>query len=362
MRAFYVLWLVAAIKYFFMGRVSRERQARRVERLKVTDGVEEQHQGAEEEVITRRRLLFGGAAVVAASAIGAILLSKDDEAEKDQAPKLGDIKPTVENQEIVGLPRNNFTKVRSAVLPTTDDEFEKAIALQEHWKGITEEALGKFVNADPKVQVLINFMHERAYYSLSMGPRATQTIFSKNDQRDFKEILQTGFRIVYMPDKYASSMLSPVMTQDNGRTMRIATTFKCEEWLGIMLAHEMSHVYDGMVEVANYNNLDEHLAGEVKAHLFEMKLLKYWNEEAYARLIKEGIPLWRARRSKDVFKLCKSLYPLSSDLVSPNESGLGMASCVTAIAFEMAMQDGLQEKDLGRVYSSLKQSFAGSGR
>jgi len=72
-------------------------------------------------------------------------------------------------------------------------------------------------------------------------------------------------------------MRSSIITEPNGRTVRVATLFRSREWLGIMLAHEMSHVHDGIVGNENSHNRDEWLAGEVKAHRMEMDLLKHWN-------------------------------------------------------------------------------------
>lgn len=189
-----------------MERESREKQK---------GGAEGQE--AEYGMITRRRLLFGGAAVIAASAIGAILLSRDDEVETEMVPKLEDPKRTVpEKREIAGLPRNNFTKVRPVTLPTTGRELDKLIALQEHWKAITEEALDKFVDADPMVLLLINFMQERAYYSLPQGPVVTRAIFTEGDSQSVMERMKIGLsysnKVRTFVERSTSIQYSPVLT------------------------------------------------------------------------------------------------------------------------------------------------------
>lgn len=201
-------------------------------------------------------------------------------------------------------------------------------------------------------------MQEKAFYSIPTGPVVTQHLMegTTNPELLMKQARE-GFEIVYMPDQFAAAMPSSILTEGGGKTMRIATTFKSKEWLGIMLAHEMSHVYDQLIEGENSRDENQYLAGEVKAHLFEMKLLKSWNPQAYEKLISAGIPMIRSGNRNGVMNLARSLYPLEPGQVSQNEASLGSASCLVAVYFEDAMQRGATPEQLKGVYVNLTRQF-----
>jgi hypothetical protein len=312
-------------------------------------------------VVDMGRFCLGRKSMLVAGAAGAILLSELDSGclkAANAAPVQLDESPVFMPEVSSDLPKDNFTKVPEMTkLPV--DRFLALIAMQEHWKTVSEQALSKFVATDPEVAKLLKFMQERAFYSVPQGPVQTVVMIAPGDEA-VREKMEDGFEIVFMPEEYAAGMKAPILTQNQGRTMRIATSFKSQEWLGIMLAHEMSHVHAGIVEGENFHNRGQYLEGEVNAHLLEMKLLKSWDEEAYGRLISGGIPLWNKRDKAGLIALSESLYPLTDDLVSSRESGLGMASCIIAVAFESARKYGATPIELGHVYQELGRFFAGN--
>ncbi len=238
----------------------------------------------------------------------------------------------------------------------SEEEFlEKSLAFQEHWKDQSQKALGHFKGADPRVITLLGFMKENAYYSLPRGPVATLRINKGAEP----ETNPHGFEIVFMPDIYADQMPSAILTEGSGKTMRIAAEFRSQQWMGIMLAHELSHVYDLQVEGENPLNPQEHLAGEVKAYKFKMKLLRHWNPKVYHELITRGIPLFQRKDKNALLQLIRELYPLGPGEVSGHEAGLGEASCLIAIAFEEAEQKGADEKGLEEALLTVMQEAQG---
>ncbi|MFA7277493.1 MAG: hypothetical protein WC101_00705 [Candidatus Gracilibacteria bacterium] len=303
--------------------------------------------------ISRRafmQLLGGGAAVVAGAAVsGAGVMKLMQEPEFDYTRK----------------PSVHMTPIRPVVL-TGQDNLNRMLELQEYWKRISLEALEGFRNADPKVAELIQFMSENAEYSIPMGPVVTQMIFKNQDPQEAmaKHNNPRRFEMVYMPEEYASGMPAPILTQPDG-TMRLATNFRMKEWLGIMLAHELSHEYDLKMNAENPHNQGEYLAGEVKAHSFEMKLLKSWDPKIYDELIKRGTPLFegvqRGASMDKLIQLINSLYPTTPEYASAHESSLGAASCLVAIAFEDARSKGKTDKDLESVYQDIFRKFGGGG-
>ncbi len=310
----------------------------------------------DQRVISRRAFmqLLGGGAVVAAGTGGVVatiakLAKEPPEPEFDYTRK----------------PSVHMTPVKPAVL-TAQDTLNRMIELQEYWKRISLEALEGFRNADPKVAELIQFMSENAEYSIPMGPVVTQMIFKNQDPQEAmaKHNNPRRFEMVYMPEEYAKGMPAPILTQPDG-TMRLATNFRMKEWLGIMLAHELSHEYDLKMNAENPHEKGEYLAGEVKAHLFEMKLLKSWDPKTYEELIKRGTPLFesvqRGASMDKLMRLINALYPTTFEYVSERESSLGAASCLVAIAFENARAKGKTDKDLELVYQDIFRRFGGGG-
>ena len=153
-----------------------------------------------------------------------------------------------------------------------------------------------------------------------------------------------------MPSIYAGNMRSSILTEAGGHTMRIAADFKVEEWLGIIGIHELSHVYDMQYLGENSFNPNEYLLGEVTAHKLERDLLRNWNPEAFNLLVEYGYPMLENGRMNDFFNLAERIYPLSSDLLSPRERGLALASVQISVVFEAMERSGASDTQLGQAY------------
>lgn len=236
------------------------------------------------------------------------------------------------------------------------DPIEQMIHLQKEWKIQSIDAL-KLFKSDPDVAELIRFFEENAFYSIPNGPTMTMTV--EQDEKKAIDIAKNplSFEVVYMPESYASSMPSSAFA--NGKTIRILTTFRTKEWLALILTHEISHIKDKLVHGENLHNESEYLAGEIKAHLKEMEMLKEWDNDAYASLIKEGIPLYKERNLQGLVALASKYYPLGEGITSHGETNLGSASCIVAIAFEAARQEGKSIMQLQQTYKDVGK-FLGS--
>jgi len=267
-------------------------------------------------------------------------------------------KPVAEAVTIPSFELANLTPIQFTQ-PQGNDLIETGLKMQNTWKQISFDALELFRNAGPKISELIKFMKDNSFYSLPIGPIATHHIMLSKDGNLPEDPMKkkNALEIVYMPEQFAKDMPSSILTEHGGKTIRIATTFRSMEWLGIMLAHEMSHVEDMQIKGENPNDRAQYLAGEVDAHMLEMNLLKYWNPKNYNILIEKGEPLLKAGKIQELSRLAEALYPLGQNLVSRNERALGLASCVTAIAFEVAMKKGANKEDLKKEYLRLKQLF-----
>jgi tetratricopeptide (TPR) repeat protein len=292
--------------------------------------------------------------------LGKIYEKKDDSSTAEQEyMKEIQINPNnIDAREAIGrikmtFPRYKFSVIEPAEL-SEEVTIKRMIQLQDYWKKISFEALNLFRDADSKVATLIDYMDKNAYYSLPIGPVSTQFASTK-EQWDAMKNNPCAFEIVYMPEEYAQDMPSSILTESGGKTLRIATDFKVKEWLGIMLAHELYHIHEQLVSGENPKDPEQYLAGEVEAHLFEMRLLEFWNKDAYEILISKGIPLYKSHDEIGLFGLFGSLYPLYSRQVSRNESALGRASCLVAVAFEEALKREATKKELGQIYKSLKE-------
>jgi len=339
------------LKEFFTGTQPEKVAQTTVDELSGTDSLNKKNRNRLEEakktagqLTIRRRLTAIAAAIAITGGAGAIAVKKTDKQAETSEDK------------------NQITKINSPVLldlskrplqgQTPEQRMTTLMSFQQEWQKTAESALEHFTDADPKVQKLLSFMGTFAHYPIPQGPQTT--IYTSKELTDFESIKdEKSFEIVFMPPEYATQMTSPIITEPGGKTMRVATTFKSKEWLGIMLAHEMSHVYDQLIEGENPHNPTEYLAGEVKAHLFEMKLLKHWNPKNYETLITEGSKALKDGNRARVIQIAQSLYPIGNE-VSSSEGELGLASCLVAIGFETAMAQGATEKDLQKVYQGLR--------
>lgn len=292
--------------------------------------------------------------------LGKIYEKKDDvsKAEKEYIKEIQINPKNIDAREAIGrikrtLPRYKFSVIEPVEL-SEEIKLKRMIQLQDYWKKISSEALNLFRGADSKLASLIEFMDKNAYYSLPIGSVSTQFALTKK-QWDAMKNNPYAFEVVYMPGQYAQDMPSSILTEPGGKTLRVATDFKVKEWLGIMLAHELYHIHDQLVGGIDPKDPERYLAGEVEAHMLEMRLLEFWNKDAYEILISKGIPLYKSHDKSGLFGLFASLYPLYSRQVSMNESALGEASCLVAVAFEEALKREATKKELGDIYKSLKE-------
>jgi len=255
-------------------------------------------------------------------------------------------------------PKQNYKKIDETYKDTQEGNFEQMLEHQAHWKNISQEALQLFVD-NPTVVKLLKFMDQNAVYSVAQGPKKTLRV-AKTDKEDLQKKLNDplSFEIVFMPEKYAPQMRAPIVIDPSGKTIRIAANFKVQEWLGIMLAHELSHVYDVLVNKENVFNKEEWNAGEVRAHLLEADLIKKWNPKTYQILLEKGTPLLKAEQFRKLIKLIENLYPVTQENASYHEASLGLAGCITAVALEHAKSQGLTEKDMGMVYKNLMKKIS----
>lgn len=139
----------------------------------------------------------------------------------------------------------------------------------------------------------------------------TQNIIEGGIEDAMKQINNPHlFEVVYMPEQYAAEMPSAILTQDRGRSIRIAANFKIREWLGVMLAHKLVHVKDQLVHGENANDPEQYLAGEVRAHLLENDLLKMWNPQGYKILMEKGISMYQAGNTSGIINLARRLFPM----------------------------------------------------
>jgi len=254
----------------------------------------------------------------------------------------GALLEAVDRPERVAFTRLNI----STPSQLTPDEI---LVAQNFWKQASFDSLDTF-SSDPRVARLKVFMEKNAFFPIPMGP--VVTAFVGTTERDL-EILQTpqAFEVVYMPPQYAKNMVSPVLTEPGGRTVRIAETFQIQEWMGILLAHELSHVWDQIVEGENSRDREQYLAGEVKAHLFERDLLKAWGPKQFERLVKEGGQYVKNNDTIRFIDIADQFFPLKQ-LRGP-ENALAVASCHVSVLFEILQREGANESALKTAYASL---------
>lgn len=227
-----------------------------------------------------------------------------------------------------------------------DTQFLQAIEFQEHHKKRTLQALQRFQNVNPETQKLFKMLQEHAVYALPIGPVITQRIvLPTNQDTPLQEMFGDPheFEVVFMPEKFASYLASPVVFGDN--SLRIAADITSDDWLAILIYHELSHTWDLHFGGENPNNPDEWTDGEVRAHELENKLIRHWKPEAYDQLIALGIPLWRSKNFRGIMNLADRLFPPPSN--SKIAKGQMYGALIICIAFEDARKSG---RDLRQVY------------
>ena len=232
------------------------------------------------------------------------------------------------------------------------ERIDCMVAQQKYWEKISIESL-KMFEWHPKVAKHITMLQDKAFYSIPVNQ--TITTFVSKDSAELNRIMRdtTLFEVVYMPEKH-EKMRSPVITEPGGKTIRIATSFASKEWLGIILAHELCHVYDMKYDGEDWNDLNQYLMGEVNAHLLEMELVKSLNPKAYAYLLQEGIAYYNKKNFQKLQMLIYSIYIKKHNL-SYQEEALIMASCVIAVAFEAEGKDDVE--NLKKVYTKISSNF-----
>ena len=212
--------------------------------------------------------------------------------------------------------------------------LEEMNDLHRYYKEIIHDSFKQFMN-DPQGYELSKMFKEHAFYSMPLGPKVTQTIFQKG--KDIPTENPMSFEVVIMPEEFAKFYPSSALV--NKRTMRIMATFKTKQWLAIIVLHEMTHIKDNLTVP-----FDPSPRPEVKAHIFENRLLKTWNPEGYAKMVEEskailrpynGDPLQLSKQDlQDLVKIAEKYYPLSITEVSFSERNLGTAACLIAMIFE----------------------------
>lgn len=239
-----------------------------------------------------------------------------------------------------------------------EEKYQEMIKMQEYWRQISLSALAQFKDADPMMPKLYELLEKKSFYTLPMGPKVTVRAITGSYERNKEELFlpdPTKFEIVYMPEIYAKDMPAPILTEAGGRTMRVAANFKCREWLGIMLAHELSHVHDMIIGGENPHDKSQYLEGEVKAHLLETKLLRAWNPEVFEQLIRSADKLQNTPGAtmQDFYNIIETLYPLDDPYVGYREGSLANASVLISSQFELAQKKGASHSDLGQIYQQI---------
>lgn len=310
------------------------------------------------------KILAGfGAIVVTGGGLtaGAISLFGEDEAGETKLPSLPSVpKENLHTVDISDIPEDkkvkNLTQIEQPETAEGSD-FEKMLALQKQWKKLSTKSISLFIGADPRVEQLLAFMDSNAFYSIPMGPVATQQV-SIDDPTAFIKQTQNpyGFEVVYMPEEFSRHYPSSIVTQD-GPTLRVIAEFKTLQWLGLMLLHELSHVEDIRVKHEDTHDKKQWLDGEVRAHAFEMNLLRFVDPNAYQFLIEKGTPLYLTGDREILVQFIEKLYRLEPAMVSEREKSLFTASCIMAIAFEDAKKHGADNSKLTSVYRDVAKRY-----
>lgn len=229
------------------------------------------------------------------------------------------------------------------------DRIQELIQYQEHQRMRTLRALERFQNFSPETQKLFKMLQEHAFYSVPMGPRATNRIMTQTGFEKFRDNRDPNeFEIVFMPEEYSASLPSSILWQGHENVLRIAADIDSNEWLAILLYHELSHVWDQHFGGENPDNPDEWNKGEAKAHELECELLRNWQPQAYAKLVEEEIPLWEnGRNMQAILSLGEKLFPMPSR-TSETAKAQAYGTFVICVAFEHGKRNGIPTEKIYR--------------
>lgn len=256
--------------------------------------------------------------------------------------------PSSDRPQNGGKARPAHTKAdkRSPIQPPIPQQKAPTIpelfAMQEEQKFRTLRALEKFENFSERTKELVNMLRQNAFYSIPRGPKMTQHLMRDDPGGSAPSIphLQNShaFEVVFMPEVYAHAMPSSVIWEGKENIMRIATDLKSDEWLGIVLLHELSHVWDQYFGGENPNDPQQWTEGEVRAHELECKLIESLNPEKYARLIEEAGPLWRAKNFRGIMDLADKYFPVYGG-ETQRAAGVRYGAILVCAAFAEAPQE-----------------------
>lgn len=223
------------------------------------------------------------------------------------------------------------------------DQFQKQREWVDEQRKKTEDVLAAFQDASPRTQQLFKMFKERAFFSIPVGPKVTKRILLEHELASVGEPHQ--FEVVFMNEEYVAAMPAAIVWQWQENALRIAANIPSNEWLAILLYHELSHVFDFHFGNEDPHDSNQWMEGEIRAHEEECNLISHWQPSAYNKLIEEGVPLWEAGDKNRVVDLGTNLFPPSSK--SSHMQALQNAALLTCVAFESAKQKG---EDFKKVY------------
>lgn len=216
--------------------------------------------------------------------------------------------------------------------------IEELLRYQNFGKEFMKHAVSRFTG-DATVDSMLVMLEEKAFYSIPAGPEMTRVIMRDHDEKTPKMIDDTTcFEVVFMPPGLMNHQISSVVTID--RTIRIGCTFASREWAGIVLAHELSHVVDKL-RGEDPSDRAQYLAGEVRAHRFENRLVRSMNPVVYEYVLSKGVSIlpdniqeMSDKDLDDVLALIESYYLDPSCKMGQKEKNLIDGSLSIAILFE----------------------------
>lgn len=310
----------------------------------------------------RQRLSVAAAGMLGVGIAAYWALSPDDSvppSDSHDAPSTPSLPPPPSIPSTLERPRDHYTAIENpSDLPPSAD-ISALFAFQEQWHRTTEQALDRFKD-HPEAKLLADHFRQHGLMSIPHGPQVIQIIYKGDSSKPEADLANPlSFAVTYMPEVFAASMRSAVLTQygDPPLTVRIAGNIKCQEWLAIFLLHELKHVYDLQIKGENPFAEEEYLAGEVGAHQFENELLREWNPVAYDFFIQEAKRLFfdSGGNGDGVMRLIYELYPLDG-LTSRTQSA-AQASLFTAMLFAAAEERHFSPQEMQQLYATMAGDF-----